>query len=415
MYDVIVVGGGAAGIMAAGRASQKGARVLLIEKMNRPGKKILITGKGRCNLTHDAPPSEYFKNIFPNPRFLKHAFHHFFKDDVIRVLHDQGVRTTTERGNRVFPVSNRSLDVLNALWHWMNKGKPDTLIDTSVEDLIIENNTVKGVSTMSNQGRKEYFAQKVIIATGGKSYPATGSGGDGYGWAKQSGHHIVSPMPALVPLVVKEVDKARNLQGLSLKNCNAILWMNGKKITEAFGELLFTHYGLSGPVILSMSRQVLSFELHENKVEISIDLKPALDEKKLDARLLRDLDASGKKQVENIFRLWLPSKMIPVFLDELQIEGKKPGGQLSAAERRRIRILMKDMRFTITGNAGFKEAIITSGGVDTRQVDSKTMESKKISNLFFAGEILDLDGNTGGFNLQIAFSTGWLAGDAAYP
>ncbi|MFP4288664.1 MAG: NAD(P)/FAD-dependent oxidoreductase [Bacteroidales bacterium] len=415
MYDVIVVGGGAAGIMAAGRASQKGARVLLIEKMNRPGKKILITGKGRCNLTHDAPPSEYFKNIFPNPRFLKHAFHHFFKDDVIRILHDQGVRTTTERGNRVFPVSNRSLDVLNALWHWMNKGKPDTLIDTSVEDLIIENNTVKGVSTMSNQGRKEYFAQKVIIATGGKSYPATGSGGDGYGWAKQSGHHIVSPMPALVPLVVKEVDKARNLQGLSLKNCNAILWMNGKKITEAFGELLFTHYGLSGPVILSMSRQVLSFELHENKVEISIDLKPALDEKKLDARLLRDLDASGKKQVENIFRLWLPSKMIPVFLDELQIEGKKPGGQLSAAERRRIRILMKDMRFTITGNAGFKEAIITSGGVDTRQVDSKTMESKKISNLFFAGEILDLDGNTGGFNLQIAFSTGWLAGDAAYP
>ncbi len=415
MYDVIVVGGGAAGIMAAGRASQKGARVLLIEKMNRPGKKILITGKGRCNLTHDAPPSEYFKNIFPNPRFLKHAFHHFFKDDVIRILHDQGVRTTTERGNRVFPVSNRSLDVLNALWNWMNKGKPDTLIDTSVEDLIIENNTVKGVSTMSNQGRKEYFAQKVIIATGGKSYPATGSGGDGYGWAKQSGHHIVSPMPALVPLVVKEVDKARNLQGLSLKNCNAILWMNGKKITEAFGELLFTHYGLSGPVILSMSRQVLSFELHENKVEISIDLKPALDEKKLDARLLRDLDASGKKQVENIFRLWLPSKMIPVFLDELQIEGKKPGGQLSAAERRRIRILMKDMRFTITGNAGFKEAIITSGGVDTRQVDSKTMESKKISNLFFAGEILDLDGNTGGFNLQIAFSTGWLAGDAAYP
>lgn len=415
MYDVIVVGGGAAGIMAAGRASQKGARVLLIEKMNRPGKKILITGKGRCNLTHDAPPSEYFKNIFPNPRFLKHAFHHFFKDDVIRILHDQGVRTTTERGNRVFPVSNRSLDVLNALWHWMNKGKPDTLIDTSVENLIIKNNTVKGVSTMSNQGRKEYFAQKVIIATGGKSYPATGSGGDGYGWAKQSGHHIVSPMPALVPLVVKEVDKARNLQGLSLKNCNAILWMNGKKITEAFGELLFTHYGLSGPVILSMSRQVLSFELHENKVEISIDLKPALDEKKLDARLLRDLDASGKKQVENIFRLWLPSKMIPVFLDELQIEGKKPGGQLSAAERRRIRILMKDMRFTITGNAGFKEAIITSGGVDTRQVDSKTMESKKISNLFFAGEILDLDGNTGGFNLQIAFSTGWLAGDAAYP
>jgi len=415
MYDVIVVGGGAAGIMAAGRASQKGARVLLIEKMNRPGKKILITGKGRCNLTHDAPPSEYFKNIFPNPRFLKHAFHHFFKDDVIRILHDQGVRTTTERGNRVFPVSNRSLDVLNALWQWMNKVEPDTLFDTSVEDLIIENNTVKGVSTMGNQGRKDYFAQKVIISPGGKSYPATGSTGDGYGWAKQSGHHIVSPMPALVPLVVKEVDKARNLQGLSLKNCNAILWMNGKKRTEAFGELLFTHYGLSGPVILSMSRQVLSFELHENKVEISIDLKPALDEKKLDARLLRDLDASGKKQVENIFRLWLPSKMIPVFLNELQIEGKKPGGQLSAAERRRIRILMKDMRFTITGNAGFKEAIITSGGVDTRQVDSKTMESKKISNLFFAGEILDLDGNTGGFNLQIAFSTGWLAGDAAYP
>ncbi len=413
MYDVIVVGGGAAGILAAGRASQKGARVLLIEKMNRPGRKILITGKGRCNITHDAPQSEYFKNIFPNPRFLKHAFHHFFKDDVIRILHEHGVETAIERGKRVFPVSNKSMDVLNALWQWMNQGKPDTLFDTRVEGLVIENTRVKGVSVLGRQGRKEYFAPKVIIATGGKSYPATGSTGDGYLWAEQAGHRVVLPLPALVPLVVKEVDKAKSMQGLSLKNCNAILWVNGKKVAQEFGEMLFTHFGLSGPVILTLSRQVLSFELHKNKVEISIDLKPALDEKKLDARLLRDLDASGKKQIENIFRAWLPSKMIPVFLNELKIDGKKPGGQLSGEERRQIRILMKDLRFNISGHAGFKEAIITSGGIDTREINSSTMESKKISNLFFAGEVLDLDGNTGGFNLQIAFSSGFLAGDAA--
>jgi predicted Rossmann fold flavoprotein len=408
-FDVIVIGAGAAGILAAGRAAQMGAKVLLIEKMRQPGRKLLITGKGRCNITHDAPLSEYWKNIFPNGRFLKHAFHSFFKDEILQILHDRGVETTTERGSRVFPVSNDAKEVLNALLDWMGTRNIERVFNVRVNELIIEDEQVKGVRAMTENGIREFYAQSVIIATGGKSYPATGSTGDGYELAKQAGHTITPAQPALVPLVTRE-DIAARLQGLGLKNINAVVWVNGKKSREEFGELMFAHYGLTGPVILTLSRNVVEEIGKGNTVEVSIDLKPALDEKKLDARLLRDLDAHGKKQVENIFRLWLPSSLIPVFLEILELDGKKLCNQMGGKERKKILLLMKDFRFTITGHPGFKEAIITAGGVPTSEIQSKTMESRLAKNLYFAGEVIDLDANTGGFNLQIAWSTGYLAG-----
>jgi predicted Rossmann fold flavoprotein len=407
-YDVIVIGAGAAGIIASGAAAHRGARVLLVEKMRQVGRKILITGKGRCNITHDGPTSVYYENTFPNGRFLKHAFNAFFKDDILQIMQQSGVETTTERGSRVFPVSNKSMDVLKAMLNWMGRKNIDMVLNHRVNELIIEEGSVKGIRTMSDHGMRDYMAKNVIVCTGGKSYPATGSTGDGYELAKQAGHHVTEVFPALVPLVT-EGPTASQLQGLGLKNVKAMVWVNGKKHAEDFGEVMFTHYGLSGPIILTLSRVVVEQLNKKNKIEISIDLKPALDEKKLDARLLRDLDEHGKKQIENIFKLWLPSKLIPVFLEKMQMDSNKLCNQLGAKERRRILLLMKDFRFEVTGHPGFKEAIITAGGVSTSEISSKTMESKLVKGLFFAGEVIDLDATTGGFNLQIAYSTGFLA------
>lgn len=409
IYDVIVVGAGASGIMASGRAAQIGARVLLLEKMRQAGRKILITGKGRCNITHDAPESVYYQNIFPKGKFLKHAFSTFFVDDIIKILNDRGVETTTERGSRVFPLSNQAKDVLNALLDWMGKTNIDVMYNCKTKDLIIESGVLKGIRAETDNGPQEFFAGKVILCTGGKSYPATGSSGDGYRLAEQAGHKLSDVRPALVPLVTKG-DIAGKLQGLSLKNVKAVVWVNGKKSKEDFGELMFAHYGLTGPIILSLSRHVVEEMEKSNNVELSIDLKPAIDEKKLDARLLRDLNEHGKKYLENIFKLWLPSSLIPVFLEQLELDRKKLCHQVSSRERRKILLLMKDFRFQISGHPGYKEAIVTAGGVPTNEINSKTMESKLVNGLYFAGELIDLDGNTGGFNLQIAFSTGWLAG-----
>jgi predicted Rossmann fold flavoprotein len=411
-YDVIIVGAGAAGIIAAGHAARMGAKVLLLEKMKRAGRKLLITGKGRCNITHDADEQVYYQNIFPNPRFLKHAFNAFFVKEILQIMHDHGVETTTERGSRVFPVSNSAADVVNALLQWMGTTNVDVKMGWQVSELITRDNQIQGIRARGVLGEKEIEAPAVIICTGGKSYPATGSSGDGYTLAQQVGHTITEPFPALVPLVTPG-DTAERMQGLGLKNVKAMVWVNGKKQKEEFGEVMFAHYGLTGPIILTLSRYVVEEMAKGNKVEISLDLKPALDEQKLDNRLLRDLNEHGKKQVENIFRLWLPSKMIPVFLDLLQLDGTKLCNQLGAKERRKILLLMKEFRFPITGHPGFKEAIITAGGVSTQEIQSKTMESKKVKGLYFAGEVIDLDANTGGFNLQIAWSTGWLAGGAA--
>jgi len=404
-FDVIVVGAGPAGLLAAGSASEGGARVLVLEKMRLEGRKLLITGKGRCNITNDSNVGEFIKHVNPNGRFLRSAFGHFFSGEILELLHKYGVETTLERGGRYFPSSNKSADVLSALLRWVHDQKVEIRCGQRVEKLLVENQLIQGVQANG----QEYLADKVILATGGKSYPATGSNGEGYELVRNVGHSIVPVRPALVPLETSG-GVAQQLQGLTLKNVRATVWVDDKKEGEDFGEMIFTHFGLSGPIILTLSRIVVDALHQKNKVEISLDLKPALDEQKLDARLLRDLDETGKKQISNLFRNWLPSSMISVFLEHVGIDPEKEGHQVSSKERKSIRNLMKSFRFEITGHRSFKEAIITAGGVSTGEISPKTMESKHISGLYFAGEMIDLDAETGGYNLQIAYSTGWLAG-----
>ncbi|MEI6899184.1 MAG: NAD(P)/FAD-dependent oxidoreductase [Bacteroidota bacterium] len=411
-FDVIVVGAGAAGLIAAGHATEMGGKVLLLEKMERAGRKLLITGKGRCNITNSAPLSEFFQHIYPNGKFLKHAFSSFFSNDVIALLEKNGLETVVERGGRVFPASNKSADVVDSLLKWVLKNGVELRLGHRVESLIVRDGVIEGVNVVSKSGKMTIRSKGVILTTGGKSYPATGSDGDGYRFATATGHSLVTPLQALVPIET-EGDLASRLQGLSLKNVKAMVWVNGKKYKEEFGEMLFAHFGMTGPIILTLSRFVVE-ELHKgNKVDITIDLKPALDEDKLDKRLIRDLDEHGKKRMDNIFRLWLPSSLVDPFLQLTGVEGSKEGHQLSSKERRKIMLLMKNMPFRVTGCRPFREAIITSGGVATTEIDSKSMESKRVGGLYFAGELIDLDADTGGFNLQIAFSTGWLAADAS--
>ncbi len=407
-FDVIVVGGGPAGILAAGRASELGAKVLVLEKMRSEGRKLLITGKGRCNITNDAAISEFITHVFPNGRFLRNAFSQYFSKDVLDLLRKYGLESVLERGGRYFPATDKSLDVLRALQKWIKELGVEIRCGQRVEKLLVETNKIAGVRSNGEL----FYAPRIILATGGKSYPATGSTGDGYELARQVGHTIEKPIPALVPLETKG-STAQKLQGLNLRNVNAVVWINGKKSGEAFGEMIFTHFGLSGPIILTLSRIVVAALQNNQNVEITIDLKPALDEQKLDNRLIRDLNESGKKQLGNIFRNWLPASMIPVFIETLKLDPDKECHQVSGKERKQIRNLMKNLRFEISHNRSFKEAIITAGGILTSEISPKTMESKIVSGLYFAGEVIDLDAETGGYNLQIAWSTGWLAGNSA--
>lgn len=406
-YDVIVVGAGPAGLLAAGRAAELGNKVLVLEKMRQEGRKLLITGKGRCNITNNAAISEFIKYVYPNGRFLKNAFSKFYSKDIIELLEKYGVSSSLERGGRYFPASNKSSDVLKALLSWVNELKVEIRCGNKVDSLITENSVIQGLVT---DGQK-IIAKQIILATGGKSYPATGSNGEGYELAKRAGHSLVNVRPALVPLETKG-NLAQSLQGLNLKNVNAVVWVNDKKMGEDFGEMIFTHFGLSGPIILTLSRIVVDELQKNNKVEITIDLKPALDEQKLDKRLLRDLNEHGKKKISNIFSFWLPATMVPIFIEQLGIDEEKECHQISAKERKQIRHLLKNLRFTISHNRSFKEAIITAGGIPTNEISSKTMESKIVKGLYFAGEMIDVDAKTGGYNLQIAYSTGWLAGNS---
>lgn len=406
-FDVIVVGAGPAGLLAAGRAAELGCKVLVLEKMRQEGRKLLITGKGRCNITNDSSIGDFITHVYPNGRFLRNAFSQFFSRDIIDLLHKNGVESTLERGGRYFPSSNKSKDVLKALLKWLSKLKVEIHCGHRVEKLIVENNNIHGI--LANG--KKFMTRHVILATGGKSYPATGSNGEGFELARGAGHSIEKLRPALVPLETED-RVAQKLQGLNLKNVNAVVWVNDKKAGEDFGEMIFTHFGLSGPIILTLSRLVVD-ELHKkNKVEITIDLKPALDEQKLDNRLLRDLNEHGKKKVINVFRYWLPATMVPVFIDFLRLDPEKECHQVSSKERKQIRHLLKNLPFRITNHRSFKEAIITAGGISTNEISSKTMESKLVTGLYFAGEMIDLDAKTGGYNLQIAYSTGWLAGNS---
>ena len=410
-YDVIIVGAGVAGLIAAGRAAELGANVLVIEKMRRPGIKLLITGNGRCNVTNSDSIEDFMKNVHPNGRFLKHALYNYFSKDIIDLLNNYGVEIDLERGGRYFPSSDKSIDVLNALLEYTQEQGAEFRYNCKVNSLLSDQESITGVEIIENGQKKQINAKKVIICTGGKSYPATGSTGYGYVLAKSVGHTIEQPFPALVPIVTKG-NIAGLLQGLSLKNINASVWINGKKQTDAFGEMLFTHFGLSGPIILTISRFIVKELINNNKIDISIDLKPALDNSKLDKRLLRDLNEYGKKQIDNIFKLWLPAKLIPVFIKECGIDPTKEGHQITSKERNKIKSLMKDLRLEVIGNRPFKEAIITAGGIITKEIYSKTMQSKLVKNLYFAGEVIDVDANTGGYNLQIAYSTGWLAAES---
>jgi len=409
---VIVVGAGAAGLMAAGQAIEMGAETLLLEKMNRPGRKLRITGKGRCNLTNVVPLPKFIERFGPNGRFLRQAFSRFFAPDLVAFFESLGVPTDTERGGRIFTASSQAQDVVDALVHWVTKQGVDLRTSAPVERLLVEEGGVTGVQLSQATSGQIHRADAVIVATGGASYPGTGSTGDGYRLASAVGHAIIPIRPALVPLETAG-DVAPRLQGLSLRNVAITLWVDEKKQADAFGEMLFTHFGLSGPMILYLSKQVVDALHADQRVRISIDLKPGLDPKKLDQRLLRDLDRYGKQQFHNLLKRLLPSSLIPVCIDLTGIPADKVGHQITAKERDRLRTWLKDFSLEVTGHRGFDEAIVTAGGVDLREIDPRTMGSRLVDGLHFAGEVLDLDANTGGFNLQAAFSTGWLAGRAA--
>ena len=423
-YQVIVIGGGPAGLMAAGQAAATGADTLLLEKMSHPGRKLLITGKGRCNLTNVAPLEEFIEHFSPDGRFLRSAFTRFFTDELIEFLEKLGVETVLERGERIYPVSNDAQDVVDALTYWVQKNGSIMRTHAKVERLLVEDKRIVGVQVANPPGSAPqtkskgksastvYRAKSVIIATGGASYPGTGSTGDGYGLAEAVGHTIIPIRPALVPLETPGKIAPR-LQGLSLRNVNARLMVDGKKQAEAFGEMLFTHFGLSGPIILSLSRKVVDALRANHEVEISIDLKPALDDAKLDARLMRDFDTHGKRHFRTLLQDLLPRKLIQVCIDLTGIPADKRAHQITSAERKRLRTWLKDFRFQISGHRSFAQAIVTAGGVSTREVNPRSMASLIVDGLYFAGEVLDLDADTGGYNLQAAFSTGWLAGLSA--
>ena len=400
-------------MMAAGQASLSGAQVILIEKMERPGRKLAITGKGRCNLTNATELSEFLTHFGRNSRFLRGAFHRFFVPELLEFFRQLGIQTVTERGGRIFPINNDANEIVMALVNWAKAAGVIIRPNTRVNQLALTENRISGVIVRnSNSTTEKINADAVIIATGGASYPGTGSTGDGYRLAKSAGHSITPIRPALVPLVTVG-NLAARLQGLSLKNVGIKVFADSRKIADEFGEMLFTHFGLSGPVILTVSKLVVDALNAKQKVRISVDLKPALDDQKLDLRLQRDFAQHGKMQFKTVLKELLPQKLIPVCLDLIKIPPEKTCNQITTAERRRLRLWLKNFNFDISGHRGFGEAIITAGGVALNEVDSQTLQSKIVQGLYFAGEILDLDADTGGYNLQAAFSTGWLAGQSA--
>lgn len=404
MSKVLVIGGGAAGMMAAYAAGMCGHEVTLLEQNEKLGKKIYITGKGRCNFTNASPLEEIMQAVVSNPKFLYSAFYTFSNDAVMDFFENQGMPYKIERGNRAFPVSDHASDVIRALERAMKEQDVRIRLHTQVRELLIEDDKATGV--LLTDGGK-IMADSLILATGGLSYPTTGSTGDGHTMAKNSGHKIVTPRPALVPLTTKE-EYILRMQGLSLKNVSLKIKDEKRVIYDAFGEMLFTHFGVSGPLVLSAS-SVLSRHF-PREYQAYIDLKPALSEEVLNERLLREFSERPNQHIKAVFQQLLPVKMIPVMIELSQISMDKPVNAITKEERRRLVGLFKAFPFTITGTRGFKEAIITQGGVSVKDIDPATMESKRIKDLYLVGELLDLDALTGGYNLQIAWSTGYLAG-----
>lgn len=410
---VIVIGGGPAGMMSAISSAENGNDVTIIEKMQSLGRKLLITGKGRCNITSSLYMDEFIKNIPGNGMFLYSAFKNYTNQDIIKLLKEEGLEVKEERGNRIFPVTDKSLDVLKCFEKKLKSLNVNIILNTKVKEILVEDNIVKGVKT-----EKEIInADKVILATGGKSYPLTGSTGDGYVMAQKLGHTVTKINPSLVPLETFDKETCKNLQGLSLKNVQIELIDKNKNkvIYEDFGEMLFTHFGVSGPTILSSSAHLVRYKniqqlFNENKISLNIDFKPALSEEKLNDRILRDFNEEKNKMFRNSLDKLLPQKLIPTIIKISGIDPNKKVNEITKIERKNLVKLLKNFEITIKGFRSIDEAIITSGGIKIKEINPKTMESKIIKGLYFAGEIIDVDAYTGGFNLQIAYSTGYTAG-----
>lgn len=413
MGRVLIIGGGAAGMMAAVTAAGNGHKVHVFEKNEKLGKKLFITGKGRCNLTNACDMDTLFASVTSNPKFLYSAFYGFTNEQTMAFFESLGLQIKTERGNRVFPVSDHSSDVIRALENEMERQGVQIHLHSEVKEVLEEENVFSGLIL---ENGKKVAGDACIIATGGLSYPSTGSTGDGYRFAKGLGHQVTEPAPSLVPMEVKEW-YAKELQGLSLRNITVAVYDGKKKLYEEFGEMLFTHYGVSGPVILSASSivgkklQTGNGQEKWKQLTLKIDLKPALTMEQLDQRVLRDFEEQKNKQFKNAVDKLFPAKLKPVMLELSRISPEKKVNEISKEERRRFVELMKCFQMTVTGLRGFQEAIITKGGVSVKEIDPQTMESRHVKNLYFAGEVLDLDALTGGFNLQIAWSTGYAAGN----
>ena len=403
MRKVCIVGGGPAGMMAAYAAASRGLHVTLLEKNEKLGKKMYITGKGRCNVTNAAAIEDFFLQIKRNPKFLYSALYGFTNQDLMAFIEENGVFLKTERGGRVFPASDKSSDVIKAFQYALNKKHVTVRLQTEVEKIVTDNEKVVGVNV--NHVFEEY--DSIIIATGGLSYPLTGSTGDGYEFAKDCGHGVTKLYPSLVPLETAG-NMAKELQGISLKNISLKLKQNGKTIFEGMGEMLFTHFGISGPLVLSASAAIQMDKQQE--LEAVIDLKPALDEATLDKRILRDLEKHINKDITNALSDLLLQRLIPAVVEKSGIDPLKKANTLTAAERKTLLLTIKALSLQVSDVRPLKEAVITRGGVSVKKINSSTMESKLIKGLFFAGEVLDVDALTGGYNMQIAFSTGYLAG-----
>ena len=406
MKQILVIGAGPAGMMAAIRAAENGAAVTLLEKMKRPGRKMMITGKGRCNITNAADVPEIIRNIHGNGAFLNSSMRAFDNQDVMEFFRQQGVPVKVERGNRVFPVSDKAQDVVDAMVHRLHELDVRIELEMPVADILLQEGRVAGVRTKSGA---HYKADAVILAVGGASYPGTGSTGDGYEMAKKLGHTVVPLRPSLVPLETEE-EWVKDVQGLSLRNVRATLLAGGDKVQEMFGEMMFTHFGVTGPIILSMSRRAAKCLAEGKFVELELNLKPALTPEKLDARIQRDFEQHIRKSLKNGLLDLLPHKLIEPVLDCAYLDPEKPVHQVTAEERHRLAETLQHLTLTIAKTRPLAEAIVTAGGVSVREINPKTMESKLVPGLYFAGEVVDVDAYTGGYNLQAAFSMGNAAG-----
>ena len=406
MKRVVVIGGGAAGLMAAVIAGREGAKVTLLEKMNYVGKKMGITGKGRCNITNACDMSDFIKNTPGNGKFLYGAYERFTNEDLLQLLHDAGLETKVERGGRVFPASDSALDVRNTFMKLMKHYGVDVHLEEPVKKLLVDDGVVTSVVT----DRETYHADAVVIATGGKSYPATGSTGDGYILAAQVGHKITDIRPSLVPIVTEE-SWVKDLMGLSLRNVELSVVAKNKVQAKMFGEMMFTHFGITGPIVLSLSHTVGKLMRKKNigTIGLDINLKPALSPETLDKRLQKDFDLYSKKQLINGMKDLLPSRLIPLIIELAGIDPQKPINQISKEERQQIGYMLQHMPLTVKGLRPVEEAIVTAGGISLKEFNPKTMESKLVKGLYGAGEVLDIDAFTGGYNLQAAFSTGYVA------